>query len=266
MSVRSAEIIDLLPSLRRYALALIGDPLRADAAVELTLEQLLADQAALATPAIRVAAFRRFERCCAEAVAAEWANGARRTAAGDDGISAALERLPPEQRKALLLVGIEGFSHAEAGAVLGLAAEAIAQRVLAAREALRRALSLRVLVIEDEPMTAMSIAQMMTHMGHAVCGIAQTQREAVARAQASTPSLILADVRLRDGDSGIATVRAITRRQAIPVIFITGHASDLVSQDLRPALVVGKPFAPHTLEAAVRRVLARLNAATSAGT
>ncbi len=122
---------------------------------------------------------------------------------------------------------------------------------------MRRALSLRVLVIEDEPVVAMSIAHILTHMGHEVCGIAHTQREAVARARASMPGLILADVRLRDGDNGIATVRAIRRHQAIPVIFVTGHANDLVAQDLRPALVVGKPFAPRTLEAAVRRVLAR---------
>jgi CheY-like chemotaxis protein len=177
-----------------------------------------------------------------------------------DGLPGALAQLPPDQRKALLLVTIEGFGHADAGAVLGLSAETVGRLVLAAREALRRLLSLRVLVIEDEPVVAMSIAHILTHMGHEVCGIAHTQREALARARASMPNLILADVRLRDGDNGIAAVRAITRHQAIPVIFLTGHATDLIAQDLRPALVVGKPFAPRTLEAAVRRVLARQSA------
>ena len=254
MSVRSAEIIDLLPGLRRYALALIGDQVRADAAVELCLERLLADQGALAAASLRVATFRLFDRYYAEAVAAVWASAA---APGSDGLPAALERLPPEQRKALLLVTIEGFSHAEAGAVLGVSTDTVGGLVLAARESLRRALSLRVLVIEDEPVVAMSIAHILSHMGHEVCGIAHTQRDAVARARASMPGLILADVRLRDGDNGIATVRAIRRHQPVPVIFVTGHANDLVAQDLRPALVVGKPFTPRTLEAAVRRVLAR---------
>jgi CheY-like chemotaxis protein len=86
--------------------------------------------------------------------------------------------------------------------------------------------------------------------------VAHTRREALARVRETRPGLILADVRLRDGDNGIATVREIVRQVSAPVIFITGHAQDLIAeQQLRPTLVVGKPFAPHTLEAAVRRVL-----------
>jgi CheY-like chemotaxis protein len=72
----------------------------------------------------------------------------------------------------------------------------------------------------------------------------------------SQPTLILADVRLSDGDSGITTVQEIVRRRPVPVIFITGYVQDLIrEQQLRPTLVIGKPFAPRTLEAAVRRVL-----------
>src|SRR5258706_6427049 len=108
MSVRSVEIIDLLPSLRRYALALIGDQVRADAAVELCLERLLADQGALASAALRVAAFRLFDPYYAQAVSPVCASAA---ACATDGLPAALQRLPPQQRKALLLVTIAGVSH-----------------------------------------------------------------------------------------------------------------------------------------------------------
>jgi CheY-like chemotaxis protein/DNA-directed RNA polymerase specialized sigma24 family protein len=254
MSVRSDEIIDQLPSLRRYAAALVGGQERADELVELCLERLLAHQAHLGKRALRLTLFGLFDR-----IYDEWLESAQaldEQPATGDGLRNSLHALPIEERKALLLVTVERFSHADAAAILRSAPAVVARRVLAARERLHRALALRVLVIEDEPMMAMNIAHIMRHMGHEVCGVAQTRREALARVRESQPNLILADVRLRDGDSGIATVREIVRQRSVPVIFITGHAHELLGeQPVRPAMVVGKPFAPRTLEAAVRRVL-----------
>jgi CheY-like chemotaxis protein len=253
MSVRSTEIIDLLPSLRRYALALVGDQGRADALVEVCLERLLAEQAHVSGRALRLTLFALFDLIHDETLHADRPEAA--VAAGGS-LAHSLHDLPLEERKALLLVTVEHFSQSDAGAILRVPAPVIARRVLAARERLRRALSRKVLVIEDEPVMAMSIAHIVTRMGHEVCGVAHTRREALARVRETRPGLILADVRLRDGDNGIATVREIVRQVSAPVIFITGHAQDLIAeQQLRPTLVVGKPFAPHTLEAAVRRVL-----------
>jgi DNA-directed RNA polymerase specialized sigma24 family protein len=253
MSIRSTEIIDLLPSLRRYAAALVGDPARADGLVETCLERLLAEQANVRGRALRLTVFALFDLIHDETL------GAGPTAAAvtpSDGLEHSLNDLPLEERKALLLVTVEHFSQSEAAAILRVSTAVVARRVLAARERMRRALSRKVLVIEDEPMMAMSIAHILTRMGHEVCGVAHTRRQALARVRETRPTLILADVRLRDGDNGIATVREIVREVSAPVIFVTGHAHDLVAeQQLRPTVVVGKPFAPHTLEAAVRRVL-----------
>jgi hypothetical protein len=83
-------------------------------------------------------------------------------------------------------------------------------------------------------------------MGHEVCGIAHTQREALARARASMPTLILADVRLRDGDNGIATVRAI-RRHGHPNVYVLGPrsvVSDFVLEGLRRVGRVKRIAAP----------------------
>ncbi len=259
MPVRSTDIIDELPGLRRYAAVLVGDVGRADELVEICLERLLAEQAQLTGRHLRLMLFALFDRVFEEA---------RRTAPMPDDVSrnrdhhaagaldTSLRGLPLEERKALLLVALEGLSQGDAAAILGVSSPVIARHVLKARERLRRALSRRVLVIEDEPIMAMSIAHIMTRMGHEVCGVAQTRREALARVRETRPSLILADVRLRDGDNGIATVREIVRRLSVPVIFITGYAHDLVdAREFDPATVIGKPFAPRTLEAAVRRVL-----------
>jgi DNA-directed RNA polymerase specialized sigma24 family protein len=255
MSVHSAGIIDQLPSLRRYASALIGAPARADDLVELCLERLLADQSRLSEDRLRLTMFALFdavERQVREVFDTERSADAM----ASDGLYKSLYRLPIDERKALLLTSVEGFSHAEAAIMLRIPSALVAQRALAARERLRRALSRKVLVIEDDALMAMSIAHIVQHMGHEVCGVAHSRRHALAQVHASQPTLILADVRLRDGDTGIATVREIVRRRPVPVIFITGHAQDVIrEQQLRPTLVIGKPFAPHTLEAAVRRVL-----------
>jgi CheY-like chemotaxis protein len=140
----------------------------------------------------------------------------------------------------------------------------VTRRLMSARELLRSQLSAKVLVIEDEPIVAMSIAHVMTRMGHEICGIAHNRQEALARMRESRPDLILADVRLGNGDNGITTVREITDRRAIPVIFITGYAHELLAEErLRPTLVIGKPFVPRTLEIAVRRALGSATAGSA---
>jgi CheY-like chemotaxis protein/DNA-directed RNA polymerase specialized sigma24 family protein len=253
MSIRAVEIIDQLPDLRRYAAALVGDQAHADTLIELCLERLLAEQERLSGQRLRLALFALFD-----VVHDEWLRTVatpEATADTADALHRSLHHLPLEERKALLLLTVVHFTHREAAQVLRAAPEIVLRRVLAARERLRRTLSHRVLVIEDEPMMAMNIVTIMTHMGHEVCGVARTRREALTRVRETQPTLILADVRLHDGDNGIATVREIVRQHAVPVIFVTGHAHDLVAQQFRPTVVVGKPFAPRTLEAAVRRVL-----------
>jgi CheY-like chemotaxis protein/DNA-directed RNA polymerase specialized sigma24 family protein len=252
MSLRSDEIIHHLPDLRRYAAALVGAPRRADLLVERSLERLLAEQERVSQGHVRLALFAVLNLVHEEMLDAEVDR-----VDPLDGLHSGLLRLPVEERKVLLLATVAKFTHLETAALLRVSITEIGRRLLAARERLRRALSFKVLVIEDEPIIAMSIAHILARMGHEVCGVAHSRRQALARDQESRPTLILADVRLRDGDNGIATVREITQRRPVPVIFVTGHAYDLVAaKQLQPALVVGKPFSPQTLEAAVRRVVA----------
>jgi CheY-like chemotaxis protein/DNA-directed RNA polymerase specialized sigma24 family protein len=246
MPVRSAEIIEHLPGLRRYAVALVGCSTRADRLVEASLERLLVDQAGLNAKCLRLAMFALFDRVY---------EAAGRDAAPADRAPGALQNFSPDDRKALLLSGLARFSHHETAAILGISAPLVTRRLLAARARLRRAVARKVLVIADEPMVTLSIAQMLRHMGHELCGVARTRREAVARAHSRQPDLILADCWL-GGDDGIATVREIVRRRPAPVIFLTGDMTDPIgAPSSNSAVMIRKPFATHTLEAAVRRVL-----------
>ena len=69
---------------------------------------------------------------------------------------------------------------------------------------------LRVLVIEDDALIAMMLAEVLGDMGHEVCATAGTPAEAIAAARRENPDLVLSDVKLRNG-SGIDAVEEILR-------------------------------------------------------
>jgi CheY-like chemotaxis protein len=253
MNARAQVLVEHLPDLRRYAAALVGAS-RGDRLVEACVEQVLEDPGLLDPVAPRHALLRLFDQIFERAAAPQDLEAV----VGTEGLRSAVAQLPTLDRKILLLSNLMRLSRGEVAAVLGLTQSEIADRLLAARETLRRHLAARVLVIEDEPIVALSIARIISRMGHSVCGVAHDRREALERVREGKPTLILADVRLRGGDDGIRTVEEIIGRTPMPVIFITGYAHDLIqNQRMRPTLVIGKPFMPQTLEVAVQRVLSQ---------
>ena len=66
-----------------------------------------------------------------------------------------------------------------------------------------------VLIIEDEPIIALDIESMVRELGHEVTGVARTHREAVDMVKARPPGLVLADIQLADGSSGLEAVNEI---------------------------------------------------------
>ena len=78
-----------------------------------------------------------------------------------------------------------------------------------------------VLIIEDETFIAMDLEALVESLGHSVIGVARTHSEAVALAKTEAPGLILADIQLADGSSGLDAVNELLRTFEVPVIFIT---------------------------------------------
>src|SRR3546814_6910642 len=110
---------------------------------------------------------------------------------------------------------------------------------------MQRKTSKGVLIIEDEPLIAMDIARLVGEMGHLVCGSAAGRDEAIRLARETHPQLVLADIQLKGGDSGILTVQEILRSIDVPVIFVTGFPERLLTGErLEPAFVLSKPFKP----------------------
>jgi two-component system, response regulator PdtaR len=112
---------------------------------------------------------------------------------------------------------------------------------------------LRVLVIEDDALIAMMLAEMLSDLGHRVCATATTPAEAIAAARQENPDFLLSDVKLRNG-SGIDAVDEIVRSRPLPHIFVTGDTVGLKS--LRPDVVaLGKPFSAGALANAIKKAV-----------
>ncbi len=114
--------------------------------------------------------------------------------------------------------------------------------------------ALRVLVIEDNALIGLDLADMLTDMGHDVCGIEATEPDAVASAARSHPDLMLVDAGLRLGN-GLSAMKAILRAGFVAHIFMSGHV--LPREEMSPrAVVLQKPFAADELRVAIGRALA----------
>ena len=81
------------------------------------------------------------------------------------------------------------------------------------------------MIIEDEPVIAADIEALVKELGHSVLEVAATRKEAVEAVARATPGLVLADIQLADGSSGIDAVKDILGRYDVPVIFITAFQS-----------------------------------------
>jgi CheY-like chemotaxis protein len=93
-------------------------------------------------------------------------------------------------------------------------------------------------------------------IGHRVTGIARTREQAVKLARESPPGLVLADVQLADGSSGLDAVNDILTSLDLPIIFITAYPERLLTGEKpEPAFVITKPFRPDTVKATISQAL-----------
>ena len=244
-----------LPYMRRYARALTGEQSAGDAYVRASLEALAAGERSLPphlTP--RVALYHVFHTI--------WdGTGAQLEARNDNGADAAdasgrLMRIAPRSRQAFLLTALEGFNPSEAGQILGATAGEIEVLISEAQGEIDAELATEVLIIEDEPVIAADIEALVKELGHKVLDVAATRKEAVEAVARATPGLVLADIQLADGSSGIDAVKDILGRFDVPVIFITAFPERLLTGERpEPTFLITKPFQPETVKAAIGQAL-----------
>lgn len=247
MSFRQ-QLATQLPYLRRYARALTGSQTLGDAAVRETLEALLeAPEEWDETAPVKTELFRTFHRI--------W-NSEMIAPLESRGRSGVIAEFPVKRRQALLLSTVEGFTLADVSQILGIAEADVGNHIQAARTAIEDALSARILIIEDESIIALHIKQIVESLGHEAIAIVRTRSEAVAKARDERPELILADISLADGSSGIDAVKDILAEQTVPVIFITAFPERLLTGERpEPTYLITKPFEPETVIATIGQAL-----------
>ncbi|HEV7339397.1 MULTISPECIES: response regulator [Bosea] len=248
------EIAPHLPYLRRFARALSGTQASGDAYVVATLEALVEDPGSFPRDvAPKLGLYRIFLQL--------WSSvGLNDKATPQDAERSAVERnldaLTPRPRQAFLLRTVEGFPIEEVGEIMMISTAEAAGLVQSAGQEIAEQVATDVLIIEDEPIIALDIETMVEELGHRVTGVARTHREAIALVGKKRPGLVLADIQLADGSSGLDAVNEILGSIDVPVIFITAYPERLLTGDRpEPAFLITKPFQPEAVKAAISQAL-----------
>jgi CheY-like chemotaxis protein len=251
----SDSIAPHIPFLRRFARALCGTQAAGDAYVATTLEAILAEpdcfDAALDP---KVALYKLFLR--------GWRNVPLNNHVdspafgAESGANRNLAAISLEPRIAFLLSAVESFSRTEIAQVLDCSEVKATELIERAGREISEQIRTSVLIIEDEPLIALDIQTLVEQLGHDVATIARTHTEAVRAALNRRPGLILADIQLADGSSGLDAVNEILGTQEVPVIFITAFPERfLTGQAPEPAFLITKPFSADSVKAVISQAL-----------
>ncbi len=244
-----------LPYARRFARALCGSQESGDAYVIQTLETLVEDRSVFNdydSPKLVLYAtlLKLWNSIAVNRSAGPAADPA--TASADRNLQA----LSPRSRQAFLLVSMEGFTTAETASVLGLKLDAVNALIDEASRDIANQIATEVLIIEDEPLVAMDLEAVMQEIGHKVLGIASTHSEALELAAKKRPGLVLADIQLADGSSGLDAVNDMLAAFEAPVVFITAFPERLLTGEKpEPAFLITKPFDPNVVKAITSQAL-----------
>lgn len=252
----SAAIAPHLPYLRRFSRAVSGSQASGDAMVAALLEAIIADVSIFPNASSdRIALYRLFAKLFT--VISRKIPAAEQSVAGwEEHAAANLSAIAPLPRQAFLLVSVEGFSEEEGAEILDVSEEEFETLLSQASEELSRQMATDVMIIEDEPLIAMDIEQMVESLGHRVVGVARTRDEATTMFDKTRPRLVLADIQLADGSSGIDAVNQILGVSSIPVIFITAFPERLLTGERpEPTFLVTKPFSNEMVKALIGQAL-----------
>ncbi|MBU2583186.1 MAG: response regulator [Alphaproteobacteria bacterium] len=250
------KITPHIPYLRRFARALTGNQASGDAYVQASIEALVEDPSSFPDDLdVRCGMFQVFLKI--------WSSiDVNQSATVDTGSTDAgivdrrLSSLTPISRQAFLLVFVEEFSKPEAASILETTQEGLDDLIAQAAREMAEQVATEVLIIEDEPLIAVDIEDIVASLGHKSIGVARTRDEAIKLGQGKKPGLVLADIQLADGSSGIDAVNDLLKQFSAPVIFITAYPERLLTGDRpEPTFLLTKPFQPEMLKAVISQAL-----------
>jgi CheY-like chemotaxis protein len=245
-----------LPYLRRFARTLTGAQQSGDAYVATLLESLVSTPSDFPTNMPpRMALYYLFLKV--------WNSVRLDSDLGDDATNSlvaaqrkinSISSLP---RQAFLLVAVEGFTSAETAGILEISEPDVEKLLEVAGQEIAHQVATNVLIIEDELLIAMDLETIVTSLGHSVQEVATTKTEALAAVKRKKPGLILADVKLADGSSGLDAAKEIVAEgDEVPIIFITAYPEKVLTGERpEPTFLISKPFQRDTVMAIISQAL-----------
>lgn len=251
----TGKIVEQLSSLRRYAGLLTGSDEEGDALVTRTLECILLREVEPCLDSdIRLALFRALHEVWVPSDSGAAPDGEKSW----ENAKNFHRVVSPLERAAVILVHLEGFFVSEAAYVLRMEKADVQRRLDRAESKLRRSFARRILIVEDDLLLAMELEELVRSLGHRSIGPVATRGEAVRLAMQERPALILSDIQLSDGTSGIDAVSEIRHRMNVPVIYVTGFPHRLHDRQLEAAsYVVPKPFSDSLMKSFIANALLR---------
>src|SRR5579863_8505883 len=119
-------------------------------------------------------------------------------------------------------------------------------------------MSARILIVEDEQVTAEDLRDTLTGLGYTVTAAVSNGADAIAQAKNNAPDMVLMDIRIRGEMDGAETARALRERFGIPVVYLTAHADNETlgrAKQAEPLGYIMKPFQEASLHAGIEIAL-----------
>lgn len=119
----------------------------------------------------------------------------------------------------------------------------------------------RILIVEDEAVTALHLKQELTELGYEVVGMVDNAADAVRMASAATaprPDLVLMDIQLAGAGDGVSAASIIRPAADVPVVFLTAHGDEATLQralDASPFGYILKPLQVRELSVSIELAL-----------
>jgi len=97
----------------------------------------------------------------------------------------------------------------------------------------------KILIVEDEVITAMSLQHLLEHWGCGKCEKVSSGKEAIEKAMSEKPDIVLIDINLRGETNGIEVAKQLQARFCVPIIFITGYSDEETIKEAKKIKPVG---------------------------
>jgi len=118
----------------------------------------------------------------------------------------------------------------------------------------------KILIVEDEVITAMSLQHLLEHWGCGKCEQVSSGKEAIEKAMSEKPDIVLIDINLRGETNGIEVAKQLQARFCVPIIFITGYSDEETIKEAKKIKPVGyfvKPLDFNKLRSTIESVTHR---------